>query len=792
MNEKIKKTELLAPAGSFDALRAAVNAGADAVYMGGKSFGARAYAENPDEKGIQKAIEFCHIRGRKLYLTVNTLLKYNEISSQLYGYLLPFYEAGLDAVIVQDIGVMEFIGRNFPGLDIHVSTQCSLTMAEGIEGIRSLLTFPESITRIVPARELSLEEIRLMRANTSLEMEVFIHGALCVCYSGQCLLSSLAGGRSGNRGRCAQPCRRLYEAEEYGRKGYFLSPKDMCTLERIGDLIEAGVDSFKIEGRMKSPEYVAATVKAYRDVIDSYYGLKGCTDIEDEKEKLKEIYNRGGFNSGYLNAHNAYDMMSIERPGHFGVCVGNVTAVSGRKAFIKADRNINQGDVLELRDPEKKNCSVYEFTSGAEYKTGDIIEILTMKERLPAKGMYVFRTRNQELLSKLDEIYLKKDVKLTIDMEFYCLENEPVRLKAYDIEVTGNIVEKARNSALTYEGVKAQLAKLGNTDFEAGNIEIKMDPDVFVPNGELNRLRRELSERLKESILGSYQRNINGISYSPEKEFLGINENDITASAYISTFEQLDIIIREDRDKRISDIYMDIDESAADRFTDMCRKSGRAPYFVMPRILRAGYYESIRKFCMKYALDAGFLVTNYEGLRIATELGLRFRTDSNIYTFNPVSAGMLNKAEGYTLPYELNQSELKCVSGKGSEMIIYGLIPVMVSAQCVYKSVTGKCEKHGIITLKDEKGYPFKTKADCRYCYNRIYNPAVLNLLHKINDVKNVGCARVRLDLTLEDENEVRLIVNCLNDVLSGKKYTLPDEIMGLKCTNGHFGRGVE
>ena len=850
---KSKKPELLAPAGSFENMKAVISAGADAVYMGGKSFGARAYADNPDENGVIEAIRFCHIRNKKLYLTVNTLLKEDEIKTQLYDYIKPFYEAGLDAVIVQDLGVMDFIGEYFPGLDIHLSTQCSLTMAEGIKGLTSMLKYPTSVTRLVPARELSLDELKTMRKGTDLEMEVFIHGALCYCYSGQCLLSSLAGGRSGNRGRCAQPCRRLYKVKinENEYKGYFLSPKDMCTIEHIPELIEAGIDSFKIEGRMKSGEYGACVVAAYRKAIDSYYAIYETdfgkkkaeaaeSDIKDVKTDLFEVYNRGGFNTGYLFSHNGKDMMSTERPGHYGVKVGEVTAASSRKTFIKVLSQINPGDVLEIRSSQAEIKPVYEFTSGSGYGMGETFDVLTMKDRLAAKGMDVYRTRNQSLLDTISDKYIKTTLRQPVDIELVCKKGEALKLTMYtrndraadqtvSVSVTGNVIEEARNAASTFDALKTQVSKLGNTDFAADKVTVDLDNNVFVQVGELNRLRREAVETLTQNINALYIRNTavlvdaenkghdNKIHVDCSEDNAVSFNKPITFSAYVRTIEQLKTIINVDTIGIINDIYIDIDGEKADEITDLCKKNGKKLYFVLPRIIRAGYYQKVYEFCHEYADRCSFMASNYEAVNILKELGAKYRTDYNIYSMNSMAVHAIGTE--YTIPFELNAKEIKDLFNyektvnrrtvpvienvnrrtgpliepvTAGEMVVYGLLPAMVSAQCVGKTVTGECRYRGPMKLTDEKGYTFTVHQECRYCYNILYNSAVLNLLHRYNDIIQTGCRCIGLRFTFESESEIGLIIRCLESVTRGEKYVFPDEMMGLKLTNGHYMRGVE
>ena len=825
MNDKNirKKPELLAPAGSFENMKAVISAGADAVYMGGKSFGARAYADNPDTDGVIEAIRFCHIRNKKLYLTVNTLLKEDELNTQLYDYIKPFYEAGLDAVIVQDLGVMDYISKHFPGLDIHLSTQCSLTMAEGVKGLTSMLKTPSAVTRLVPARELSLEELKTMRRDTDLEMEVFIHGALCYCYSGQCLLSSLAGGRSGNRGRCAQPCRRLYKVKigEQESKGYFLSPKDMCTIEHIPELIEAGIDSFKIEGRMKSGEYGAGVVAAYRKAIDRYYDSKTEYSVDPgERSILSEIYNRGGFNTGYLFSHNGKDMMSTERPGHYGVKVGEVSRTSSRKAFIKVFKTINPGDVLEIRSSQADAKPVYEFTSGAKYMEGAVFDVLTMKDRLAAGGMGVYRTRNQSLLDAISDSYIKTTLRQPVDIDLVCKNGEALKLtlstqndKAEDhkvnVSITGNVVEVARNAASTLDALKAQVSKLGNTDYVARNVTVRVGNNVFVQVGELNRLRREAVEALNKKLCALYERNLkldensgsscesDNTSELNEKESIIAEYQDaldhsVTYSAYIKTFKQLKNLINADNSGIINDIYIDIDEEKAGEIIEFCNESSKKLYFVLPRIIRAGYYKKVFDFCKEYKDKCSFIASNYEAVNILKEVGAEYRTDYNIYSMNSTAANAIGTL--HTIPFELNEKELGELVGRdgSGEMVIYGLLPAMVSAQCVGKTVTGECKYRGPMQMTDEKGYTFTAHQECKYCYNVIYNSAVLNLMHRYDDLVRSGCRRFGLRFTFESESEIKLVVRCLDSLINGEKYIFPDEIMGLKLTNGHYMRGVE
>ena len=449
--EHKKKLEVLAPAGSFESMKAAVAAGADAVYMGGSRFGARAYADNPDEHGLLEAIDYVHLHGRRLYMTVNTLFKEEEMG-ELYQYLLPYYREGLDAVIVQDLGAMDFMCRNFPGIDLHASTQMTIT---GVNGARLLKELGAS--RVVTARELSLDEIRRIRDQVDVEIESFVHGALCYCYSGQCLMSSLIGGRSGNRGRCAQPCRLPYEVRENGKKPgeplnrkqerNVMSLKDLCTLDLIPDLAAAGIYSLKIEGRMKSPRYTAGVVSIYRKYVDRFleYGPDGYFVEPEDKKVLSDLFDRGGFTSGYYKQHNGRDMVAL-------------------------------------------------------------------KEK-PA-----FREGNQKLFDYLDKTYVEAELKESINGRAVLEEGKPSELELSlaggvcpdgslaQVRVEGQMPQIAQNQPLTEDKILKQLGKTGNTPFVFANLEVELKGNLFMPVQAQNELRRAGLEALEQAVLDQWRR----------------------------------------------------------------------------------------------------------------------------------------------------------------------------------------------------------------------------------------------------------------------------------------------
>ncbi len=494
MSDEVKK-EILAPAGTYECFRAAINAGADAVYLGGSMFGARAFAGNFDREELIRAIRTAHLYGRKVYLTVNTLIRNDEME-KLAEYIRPYYEEGLDAVIVQDYGVFAVLRDTFPGLDLHASTQMTITGRYGAELLKGM-----GATRVVTARELSVSEIRDIHQNVDVEIESFVHGALCYCYSGQCLLSSMIGGRSGNRGRCAQPCRLTYSMNGIKDK-YLLSPKDMCTIESIPDILDAGVYSLKIEGRMKSPEYVAGVTYAYRKYVDMYLekGRDGFKVDSNDITRLMDLYNRGGFCKGYYYSHNDKNMMTFNRPNHQGIAVGTI-----KNGEIVLSEPVNAGDVLEFADGS-------EYTLPTGKKNGKLA-IPKGVIKNPKNGMVVYRTRNNTLLGQLREKYIDEDIKLPVKMRAFLKEGErsclAVQLNGMESVVYGDVLEKSEKHPAARADVVKQLRKLGGTAFSCDEADISTDIEgnPFVPVKLLNDLRRNALADIENKILEKYKRN---------------------------------------------------------------------------------------------------------------------------------------------------------------------------------------------------------------------------------------------------------------------------------------------
>ena len=750
----MKELELLAPAGSLKTLKAVIHAGADAVYLGGSMFGARAYANNFNEEELLEAIRFGHIHGRKIILAVNTLLKEYELG-QLYDYLHPYYEAGLDAVIVQDMGVMKFIKTHFPNLPIHTSTQMTITNVDGARLLKE-----QGVERVVTAREMSLEEIQRIHDEVGVELESFIHGALCYCYSGQCLFSSIIGGRSGNRGRCAQPCRLSYEVlqGEKSLTGHHATPilslKDMCTLPFLYELADHGVYSFKIEGRMKTPEYAAGVVSIYRKYMDSY--LDGSRIPVEKKDirALLELGNRGGFTSGYYYHHNDSDMLSGESASHNkseGVLQDNI-----RREYVETE----------------------------------------LKEKI--KGKLIL---NKECPAKIEVQYGK-----------------------IKVSYQGDMVLVAQNRPLTKEVVTEKITKTGNTPFVFKKLEVTMDDDIFMPVNQLNQLRRGALEALEEALLKPYERTLPELeetsSIETDRQTTGnsINEKQISGQSLSQTSlqqpagsstevrvliedaEQLLAVLKADF---VDTVYLDCmlytRENLIRKLSediDRVHASGKKAFYVFPFIFRQQtslFYEKIMPELKKLPLD-GIMVRSLDEIAFIKEWGnenWQMVSDSNLYTYSNEASeyfyrlGMMQD----TIPVELNRKEILRRENSRSEMIIYGRLPLMITAQCIHKNTLGCMHQPKVLNLKDRYSVHFPVKNFCSECYNVIYNSLPVCLFKEDVTVKKIAPAAVRLSFTTETEEEAEQILTIYGDIYKngGILGQLP-----MECTNGHFKRGVE
>lgn len=755
--------EILAPAGSFESMKAAVAAGADAVYIGGNKFGARAYADNLDEDRMKEAIDYAHLHGCRIYMTVNTLVKEREMK-ELYSYLLPYYEQGLDAVIVQDMGVFSFVKRHFPDLDVHASTQMTVTGAPGAALIGRM-----GASRIVTARELSLEEIEEIYRETGAEIESFVHGALCYCYSGQCLFSSLIGGRSGNRGRCAQTCRlpfsvrRGKELLNGKNEKYVLSLKDLCSLDILPDILEAGVFSLKIEGRMKSPRYTAGVVSIYRKYVDQYmkYGRKGYQVDPADRKTLLDLFDRGGQTEGYYREHNGRDMV-------------------------------------------------------------------VLKEKL------AFREENRPLYDYLDKTYVNASLQEPVLGWARAAEGEELRLKlqtdsfgsTIEAEVSGGPVQTAKNQPMAAERIEKQLNKTGNTPFYFQSLQVETEGNCFIPVQELNELRRNAFEKLETQILSQFRRqepsgheNGEGDGKKAQEGKLQkreISENGTEGEKKGREQAVLHVSLEEPEGletvlsfRQAAVISIDAAGFPAESWKQMvlnCHERGKECLLLLPHIYRAEakrYFDAHLRELSEAGFD-GAVIRAWE----EAELIARWRRegvffpkitvfDHGLYSFNSLSEEWMEQmlpgeTIRFTAPLELNSRELEEKGIRGEELMVYGNIPMMVTAQCLKKTLEGCTGRPELLWMKDRKGKEFPVKNHCRFCYNTIYNSSPLSLLADRSLIERLGPSVLRLSFTTEQPERIREVLKAFSEeFISGTEKGGAPELSG-EFTRGHFKRGAE
>lgn len=793
----MKRTvEILSPAGSYESLKAAIAAGADAVYVGGRCFGARAYANNLDEEQLLEAIDYVHLHGRKIYLTINTLLKENEIRQELYDYLKPYYDQGLDAVIVQDMGVLQFVREYFPDLPIHASTQMTVTNVRGAQFLRKL-----GVERVVTSRELQIEEIAEISEQTGLEIESFVHGALCYCYSGQCLYSSLIGGRSGNRGQCAQPCRLPYRVNHDKEASYVLSLKDICTLESIPELLEAGIDSLKIEGRMKKPEYVALVTAIYRKYVDLYLknGKKKFFVDPKDKQALMDLYNRGGFHEGYYHTRNGRNMVSIDRPNHAGVPALKVVKQKGKEITAKALVELHAGDVMELPD-QKEN-----YTFSRTVKPGAQVTFVTHNRQSAAPDLVINRVRNESLIRWVQEELIQRPCKESVEGYLTLKVSEPARfVVVYGeivAEVVGEVVQEAKNQPVELARIEKQIRKTGNTEFEFSNLEIYLDGNVFVAMQTLNELRRNALEELQNQIVSTYRRNNSKVM---EESHLCSSSEQTGRSTecfyvYVETKEQFDVVVQSQSVKRI---YLDCNveehiwnNAVVDDYIAKTNQSGKELFLVMPYIFRTRSIQHYEQYYdVLFRKDwKGILVRNLESYQFLREHGYsgEIVTDFGIYQFNSRTKEfwMGQEISHTTAPLELNYRELEQVGIESSELVVYGYLPMMVSAQCVVNTTKGCHKQKKYTILKDRYQKEFMVKNFCDDCYNVIYNTSPLALTDQKMEIWNLAPKALRLHFTIEGEKEVKHVMELYEKVfVEDAEGIEPD----FAFTRGHFKRGIK
>ncbi len=847
------KPELLAPAGSKQALIAAIENGADAVYFGGKLFSARQYASNFTREELEWAVDYAHIRGVKAYVTVNTLVKDSELE-EACDYLEFLCNAGADAVIVQDLGILRLLREQLPELPVHASTQMTI---HNIEGARFLQEM--GVKRVVLARELSLDEIKRIKSETNIEIETFIHGALCFSYSGQCLLSSMIGGRSGNRGYCAQPCRKKYRLGD--ADGYLLSPKDLNMSEHIGALVKAGIDSFKIEGRMKRHEYVAGVVRVYRKLIDRYFDAPvGFLVTEDEKHTLLQLFNRG-FTTGYFFGNPGSELMSRKYPYNIGTELGFVAGYDARKkllsihlkAPLRAGDGIGTGggDGIVVRSMYVNNQRVSTAGSGLVKIPFDI-EI--------GKGSAVFKTYDSRLMASLEAKSVRK---IPVKMSVKARIGEPVELCINDgengITVNGGMVSGAESKPMSKDSIAAQLKKLGNTVFEADEISFDSDENIFIPVSELNELRRKAVAEFEAERAQKWKRRCRKPLITIEKrnaEFkpiLAVNTSSVEGfEAAVDSGADIVYIGGEvfgnnkpqmktprvtslpklrfgDWRPRIAKRYVlygsreplgfglenpqgfGIDERRFiergnyDYALEYAHKKGASVFISTPRIIKDigdfkifSFYSPQRTQRSQSEDDLdinpdGFLVSNLGVLYHLRSMDMvkPIVIDYPFNVFNRLAMEhLLSYSQRVTLSPELTFDEIRNLTPYGAaECIVHGNFPLMVSEHDLVGSLFSGSIKDAL--LKDEKGFAFPVKTDMQ---GRTYvmNSRELCMLEYVPDIIKAGVGCLRIEAKTYDEDKTKAITHAY-------RKAIDDSIAGKKIkkkcqgeyTTGHYFRGV-
>lgn len=813
-----KNIELLAPAGSFDALVAAVQNGADAVYIGGNKFNARQYANNFDEQSMIKAIDYAHLYGVKVYITLNTLIKTKELD-KLRGYIEFLYANHIDGIIIQDLGVAHIISRDFPGLPMHGSTQMTVHNIEGVQMLQNL-----GFKRVVLSRELTLDEISYISDHSDIELEIFIHGALCICYSGQCLMSSVIGGRSGNRGMCAQPCRLPYGLIEYNKEkklkteGYLMSPKDLCSYDFFSNVLKSGVTSLKIEGRMKRPEYVAVVTREYRKMLDSDYSSKG-------KEELMQIFNRGGFSNGYYFGTKNRDMICNQKPNNWGLYLGDVENQKKDWIDISLKNTIQIGDGIEFWIDDGKNCGQTVSRIRVEGKDVNIAQAgqkvsIETKKRLK-RGVKIWRTSSISQLNFAKESFKNPyGRKIPISMKGRFEIGEMATLFITDDKhITGigkssQYVEIAKKRPVTMDDIVAQLSKLGDTPFELMDIDIDADKNIFMPISEINKLRRMATDELiKKRIISATPIYCNEKNDGNKQNTIGEKEMEKKPNLFLYTDELID-------DKNILELVDGIvlcpnnwrfDFGYLKEILNLYKAQGIVTRLMLPRITRM---EDIN-FLNNLDVDIWSMFDQYGAGNIGMIEFLQHRGINNIIVdfslnvFNNYSIRLLEDMgiKGVVLSPELNINEIRDITSIAQmpcEIITFGRIPLMITEHCPVGNDKKDCKtcslKQGDFRLIDRKNAEFPLRRTGIYrCYTEILNSKILFVADKTKDMLRTEVDIYGIYGFEMDKEDVANILRLHRFMLDNPKAEIPDDMKGIVSriqeagfTRGHFFRGVE
>ena len=806
----MKEIELLAPVGSFDSLKAAVQNGANAVYLGGKDFSARASANNFDREELKEAVKYAHIRDVRVFVTTNTLIKQNELED-FVEYAKFLYDIDVDAIIMQDIGAAMLIHELLPDFELHASTQMVAHSLEDVQYLESI-----GFKRVVLARELTVEEIKYICDNTNVDIEIFVHGALCVCYSGGCLMSSMIGNRSGNRGRCAQPCRQKYTmidistGEEIHNNGdYLLSTKDLNTIEEIDKIIDTGVLSLKIEGRMKKPEYVATVIKSYRDAIDEYETTKKVNISDETMEDLYTIFNRK-FTKGLILGEVGEEVMNSNVPNNQGLYVGKVVDYNkkAKRLKIKLEGTLKKGDGINLGGGTIGRIIKGKDITQIGYK-GETIELDFIGEA--KKNQLVFKTSDTDLIDRTQKTYTqdKEFAKSLIDAEISIKLDSYPELRLIDkneniVTVQGDkLVEKALKVALSEEKIETQIKKLGNTPYEIDQLKINLDEGVSMPISLINQMRREAIELLDNariSVKGRMYKD-NDIKYSP-KIYSRNADNKSKIRVKVNNIEALKSILNLDIDM----IYYE-DVSTIEQAMTMANANNKKLIYSAPRIVRNREYKRLEKseeYCKDHVQISALGQVKYYK---ENSESVKFDVDYYLNPFNSETINHYKKegAETVCISQELNLHEIKETTQYTDleiETVAYGYIPMMLSEYCPMGVVARSCKKdkrcanckESKYVLRDFKGEEYRVSQDI-FCRSTIYNSSANCLINNLDELSEAGINIFRLDFTHETPELIEKITESFIDVIENDFVADAKSLEvfeDMDTTLGHLYKGVE
>lgn len=793
----LNRTEILAPAGNYDAVRAAVNAHADAIYLGGSMFSARAFAGNFDEKELLDTIDYCHTFDVKVYMAINTLLKNEEIK-RLPEYVKPFYREGVDGIIVQDMGVAGVLSACFPDLPLHGSTQLSVSSEYGAAFLKKI-----GMTRFVPSRELSLDEIRAIKDKVNIEIETFVHGAMCYSYSGRCLMSSYAGGRSGNRGRCAQPCRKKYRLGD--ESAYMLSLKDMCMLQDIDKLMDAGIDSFKIEGRMKKPEYVAATTYAYKEIRDAY--LSGCKNLKKIASKyedmLRDVYNRGGFYSGYYFTAHGRQMLADIRPNHTGVKIGKVSSIEKPFVKVKLCNDVNAADVLEIRGRK----GVVELTCGEAAAAHSTIFLKGKNFQSFSIGDQIYRTRNSKLLNDIQKEIIDSDRKIAVKAFLTARIGERIKLsvstydtastKTVNVCVYGPECMAASNKPVTQEQLIEKIKKTGGTSFEISEIEADVEDGLFVQISAINGLRRQALDELGRSLADRHKRDIKSVICCEDNYDESGFKNQSDMSGFSISVCQEDHVNIVKNYKWVSRVILDYNIR---QYRQTMLNKNTSVFIALPEIFRQKNLVEYADMLSDISGFDGVMIRNIDELGYLIEIGYKgdVVADAGLYVYNDHAAAFY-KNQIHNISFvssaELTYNEIKNLS-INTLLKIYGYQKVMVSANCISGNYCGGCAQKSsqMMNLTDDMGNVFYVRNYCGECYNIMYNGVPTSILDRL-DLIHDSFTDAYIELTVEDGEKTNKIMDYIEKNIIGLDDMEHDNDVHApikEYTRGHYFKGIE